>query len=222
MATFPEPPDRRALVERVFAQGNFNLQTKQGCGEFTEACLVALDAADPGEWKHLKKSGGQNQWKGHAVDGGVHAPTGYFVDMIGSSESPDAEPTWHLDRVKETGGGPRYKGRTDLFLPAKLDGGAPQDPPTEDEDDELLMRIATLEGRIVALEQDVAAKGAVIMSLEQRAVGFASELQALRDRVQQLEDRPAPEPALPELVAEGSTGSMWGHRHTVRLNVSRK
>lgn len=129
MPTFPEPPNRKSVVETVYARGGFDITTHDGCGRLVEAVLPELDALDPGEWFHLKKSPGQNRYNGHAVDGGVHGPTGYFIDFIGSSASPNAKIAWSLDRKSD--GGPRYKGRTDLFLPARLDGSptpVPQPP----------------------------------------------------------------------------------------------
>src|SRR5262245_8405129 len=62
----PEPPppekpswnpelDPRALIQAVYEQGDFDLATKQGCGEYTEACCRELFTQQSPLWAHIKK-----------------------------------------------------------------------------------------------------------------------------------------------------------------------
>jgi hypothetical protein len=69
-----------------------DLTTKEGCGRFTEACCAALHAVNP-LWGHIKKSGAQNQFNGHAVDAiQLLAGEGNGIfDIIFDSESPSAK-----------------------------------------------------------------------------------------------------------------------------------
>jgi len=106
----PEPPaperptwnpdlDPRALIQAVYEQGEFDLATKQGCGEYTEACCRELFAQQSPLWAHIKKTGAQNQWNGHAVDAvqllaKAGATDAGIYDIIWSTESPEAEPAW--------------------------------------------------------------------------------------------------------------------------------
>jgi len=108
LAVEPPPPERptwnpdldpRALIQAVYEQGDFDLATKQGCGEYTEACCRELFAQQSPLWSHVKKTGAQNQWNGHAVDAvQLLAKAGStdagIYDIIWSCESPEAEPAW--------------------------------------------------------------------------------------------------------------------------------
>lgn len=102
----PEPPpvdpnaDPLAIITAVYEQGDFDLETKDGNGQFTEAACTALHEQHSPHWGHIAKSGAQNQYNGHAVDAimtlypiGETAAGGY--DIILNSVSPDAEPTFH-------------------------------------------------------------------------------------------------------------------------------
>lgn len=112
-AVEPEPPPvfpyptgtPEEIIVQVYDQGDHDLETKQGCGEFVEDCCDALHASDP-MWGHIKKTGAQNQWNGHAVDALMLAAgeaCGIY-DIIHDSESPNATPSY------------TYKGAPDLSL----------------------------------------------------------------------------------------------------------
>lgn len=94
----PEPnADPFTLIRGVYATGKHELLTKAGCGKFTEACCVELHNRHSLKWGHLRKSGAQNQYNGHAVDAvQLLVDVGDFkagiYDIIISSESPDAKP----------------------------------------------------------------------------------------------------------------------------------
>jgi hypothetical protein len=97
--TPPPPPrpltesnDPETIINAIFASRAHNLATKEGCGRFTEACCAALHAVNP-KWGHIKKTGAQNQFNGHAVDAIQlleGAGNGIF-DIIFDSESPNAK-----------------------------------------------------------------------------------------------------------------------------------
>lgn len=90
------------IIQGVFAIGKYNLGTKEGCGQFTEACVVALHEANSNQWGNIRKIPPQNNYNGHAVDAimlltGSLVPAGTFTkagiyDIIQSSESPEAKP----------------------------------------------------------------------------------------------------------------------------------
>src|SRR5262245_21823181 len=96
----PDPnADPQAIIQSVWATGQHELQTKEGCGRFTEACCTELHRRQSLQWGHISKSGAQNQWNGHAVDavmllakaGGTDAG---IYDIIHDSESPNASPNF--------------------------------------------------------------------------------------------------------------------------------
>ncbi len=100
----PQPPNPPVpgqtplqIVLATYATGGFDLSTKTGCGKFTEACCTNLHVQNSQQWGHIKKSGAQNQFNGHAVDAimllldsGPQAAGIY--DLIVDSESPNARP----------------------------------------------------------------------------------------------------------------------------------
>lgn len=201
-----EPPNRRSIVDEVFATGRYELVTKAGNGCFTEEVAFRLAQREPGQWFHLKKSGGQNQWNGHAVDAVLHE-SGYAVDIIAFSESTDARPAWSVDKKED--GSPRYADRPDLRIVPTTGcqgTGQPEPPPDNGHPDE----IDELKARVGALEATASSQSVLIR--EQIAV-----LASLRERVQALEDAPAPE--WPPLVAEGRIGRSWGHAHPITITV---
>ena len=101
----PTPPPRDPdlapfeTCQAVYAQGDFDLSTKEGCGLYTEACCTALNEQQSPLWGHIRKTPAQNQWNGHAIDAiqllakAGHTDAGIY-DIIWSTESPDAEPAW--------------------------------------------------------------------------------------------------------------------------------
>jgi hypothetical protein len=97
----PNPSnDPRAIIDRVYATGSFDLATHDGCGQFTEACGAALHDRHSPQWGHIKKNPGQNQYNGHAVDalylrGGVGETEAGVYDIIHDSVSPNASPSFN-------------------------------------------------------------------------------------------------------------------------------
>lgn len=99
----PPPPVRRdptkdplAIINEIFATGLHSLASKEGCGRFTEACCAALHEINP-MWGHIRKTGAQNQFNGHAVDA-LQLLTGEgngIFDIILDSESPNAKPSFN-------------------------------------------------------------------------------------------------------------------------------
>lgn len=93
-------PDFSADVAALFATDAFNLSTKDGCGIFTDAVARLLKSKDA-RFGHLKKNPGQNQYDGHAVDAVLYLSDtpgqSVAVDIIFSSETPEAKPSWGLD-----------------------------------------------------------------------------------------------------------------------------
>jgi hypothetical protein len=109
----PKPPvnpdlDPAALCEAVYAQGDYDLATKEGCGRYTEACCTALHDQQSAWWGHIRKDAAQNQFNGHAVDAlmlmtqaGGTAPGIY--DIIWSTESLEAAPAWSYKGPPDAG-----------------------------------------------------------------------------------------------------------------------
>lgn len=96
----PEPPDPESaddpegIINEIYAEGDHDLSTHEGCGEFTEDCCQALHEQDSDLWGHIKKQPGQNQYNGHAVDA-VYLLAGEgagVYDIIHDSVSPNATP----------------------------------------------------------------------------------------------------------------------------------
>lgn len=86
------------IVNQVYAQGGFDLRTKEGCGLFTEAVVRTLRIHDT-NWGHLRKSDSQNHvtdrdGNKHAVDALMYRADGHIFDIIISSESTAATPAW--------------------------------------------------------------------------------------------------------------------------------
>jgi hypothetical protein len=94
----PDPTTPLGIIKQVYATGLYDLRTKEGCGKFTEACCTALHEKLSASYGHLRKSGAQNQYNGHAVDALQRLvpmlESGVF-DIIQSSESPEAKPAYN-------------------------------------------------------------------------------------------------------------------------------
>jgi hypothetical protein len=88
------------IIQAVYATGLHDLSTVFGCGLFTEACATALHDGHAKAWGHIRKSPGQHQFNGHAVDAvmlGIPrtgADAGIY-DIITNSASPDAQPAFN-------------------------------------------------------------------------------------------------------------------------------
>lgn len=95
----PEPPPFSGtpaeIIEQVWATGQYELETKEGCGTFTEGVCLALYRCNSPAWGHIRKSGAQNQWNGHAVDAVqcLAGPDLGIWDVIHDSESENATPS---------------------------------------------------------------------------------------------------------------------------------
>lgn len=94
----PQPPTYSGsayeIVQQVYEKTNPNLATKEGCGKFTEDVCTALHDFNSQWWGHIKKTGAQNQYNGHAVDA-IMLATGEGAggyDIIQNSVSPEASP----------------------------------------------------------------------------------------------------------------------------------
>ena len=89
------------IINAVYATGLYNLATKDGCGKFTEACCKELHEKNSSFWGHVKKSGAQNQYNGHAVDAVMllfassDTRPGIY-DIITDSESSNAKPAFNF------------------------------------------------------------------------------------------------------------------------------
>lgn len=88
------------IIRRVYAEGDFDLSTKDGCGQFTEACCTALHNERSATYGHIRKFGAQNQYNGHSVDSvqslkkdGPYPAAIY--DIILNAEVPEAEPAFN-------------------------------------------------------------------------------------------------------------------------------
>lgn len=104
----PEPPHIDTplqAIKEIYNTGRFDLSTKEGCGRFTEECCDQLHSLFSKQYGHLRKTGAQNQYNGHAVDAlnlladhvnhnGTLTPAGVY-DIIVSSESADAKPAFN-------------------------------------------------------------------------------------------------------------------------------
>lgn len=106
----PEPPPAqiktpRQAIDEIYATGLYDLKTKEGCGRFTEECCNQLHSLFSRQYGHVRKSGAQNQFNGHAVDAinllqdhanhdGSTTRSGVY-DIIISTESPEARPSFN-------------------------------------------------------------------------------------------------------------------------------
>lgn len=104
----PEPePIKTPLqaIETIYNTGLYDLRTKEGCGRFTEECCDQLHSLFSKKYGHVRKSGAQNQYNGHAVDA-INLLTDHVnhdntlteagvYDIIVSSESEEARPAFN-------------------------------------------------------------------------------------------------------------------------------
>lgn len=85
------------IINNVYATGQYNLRTHDGCGLFTEACCTSIHVSLDDNCGHIKKTGAQNQFNGHAVDAIQFRAGEYYGvwDIITSSVSADAKPAFN-------------------------------------------------------------------------------------------------------------------------------
>jgi hypothetical protein len=98
------PSDPKGIIDLVYKIGKHDLSTKEGCGKFTEDCCKSLHDHHSKYWGHIRKSGAQNQFNGHAVDAVMllsdsnitdNTEAGVY-DLIIDSESPNAKPSFNF------------------------------------------------------------------------------------------------------------------------------
>lgn len=97
----PFPMEPETIIKAIHSTGNYDLSTKEGCGKYTEACVIALHMGHSSVWGHIRKFGAQNQWNGHAVDAimllnGVGDTKAGIYDIIFNSESSGAKPSFQF------------------------------------------------------------------------------------------------------------------------------
>jgi hypothetical protein len=195
----------KQFVQRIYDNGDYDLTTKAGCGDFTRDVAEKLYEEDPNFGELLKSSGRTHVvdrlGRRVAVDAGLYKATGQSVDVIGSSASPNAKPAWTVDK-------PRYKDK-DWAKPAGAGVSGPDpdpvEPPSTDKDiDRLEKQIATLEVAllrnteiITTIDHDLAVTHAYAQGLETRIAALESAKLTLR--------------------AKGTTGRAYGHAHDVEI-----
>lgn len=101
----PIPPSLsktpQELINKIHKSGQYDLSTKEGCGQFTERCVNELHTTFSPSYGHIKKLPAQNQYNGHAVDAlnllnghanldGTTTQEGVY-DIIFNSESHDPD-----------------------------------------------------------------------------------------------------------------------------------
>jgi hypothetical protein len=155
-------PSFRHIVEQVQAANQFKLHTLNGCGELTRASAVPIHKVDK-RFVMLKKKASRT----HVVDskGRLHgadvllfveSPSkAIAIDIIGSSNSPDAKVAWTPERDKTK------PGNQFIYRYTAADGFAPDyevapEPEPEPEPEEptvgLAEQVAELRARVASWE----------------------------------------------------------------------
>ncbi len=107
------PPNELKDLHATFwsnFSNQFDLKTNEGCGKYTEAWVIYARNHGWSKVGHLKKSGSQTQYNGHANDAFLYNepdPTLLrAVDIIGNAEStdPNRPPSigWIIDEPRYT------------------------------------------------------------------------------------------------------------------------
>jgi hypothetical protein len=99
--THPDPnKDPFKIIVDTYNPTIHDLTTHDGCGKFTEDCCKALHEQHNITWGHVRKSGAQEQYNGHAIDAiqilmaVTNTPAGTY-DIVQSSQSPSAKPSFN-------------------------------------------------------------------------------------------------------------------------------
>lgn len=85
------------IINAVYLNGAYDLSTKEGCGKLVEDSVITLHKIHSPSWGHVKKSGAQNQYNGHAVDAihllndALDGTKNGIYDIIYDSESLNAK-----------------------------------------------------------------------------------------------------------------------------------
>jgi hypothetical protein len=162
--------------------------------------LLVLSELPPAEKAGLVKAppGGENVafYQGIPVRvNRVIYPDGQIVKILTNSGPGGLNgPAWNMDDV-----------RPDLYVPVTSDPPPPPPPPP----------VVNLEPRVAALETLFASLEGALNTTQQALTGVTK-------RVDTIEHAPPPVIELPALVAKGNTNRVWGHAHTVELDVTKK
>jgi hypothetical protein len=195
------PPNGRAVVDRVARETGTLIQTDSTA--FTDTVCSALAATD-GQWgRKVRRKGDWSSRNGDALAYrlGTEAEKA-LVDIVASSDSPDARPAWQVYPGPNAGNG--YW----MACPA-----APKPPgtptiPNPPADGALLARIAALESRVRAHETELGTQAAALAEATERLLAVAA-------RVAVLESSGLPGIECIDVVV--ATSRDWGHGH--RLTV---
>jgi hypothetical protein len=143
-------PKLKHIVEQVYREGTYTLESLEGCGQFTRDCAVKLYEEDP-RFVMLKKSAGRThvvdaKGRRHGADAVLFLDQGKgtSVDIVGKSRTPEAVPAWTPDSKA------RYT-VADGFVPDYRSVPTPVPNPGDD-----LPNSGDHEARIAALEAFVA------------------------------------------------------------------
>jgi hypothetical protein len=164
-----------------------------------------LNLTDAGKWGRLLKTNRGNTIPHDII---VWKDTDEHFDVFtGTSDPEDTKARWGPNAPRE--------GWTWISVEDVDDVPAPpaDPPPVPPADDALARRVALLEATVLA-------QAGSITALRNNLVDVLEALMAVTRRLENL-DVPAPPFELPPLVAEGTTGRVFGHGHPVRLTVRR-
>jgi hypothetical protein len=199
-------PNYKAIVQKIYDIGTYDLTTKEGCSLFTRDVAAHLYGFDANFGELLKSAGRTHAidplGRRVAVDAILYRPTGQAVDVIGSSASPKAKPSWTVDQ-------PRYTDK-DWAIPARAGGGTgtteppapppPPPPPATDPEVDTLKEVVS----------------AIIRAIED----LSKDLSNVRVAIAALDERLATEETKKlTLTATGSTGRMFGHAHPITITL---
>jgi hypothetical protein len=96
----PDPTTPQAIIANVYATQAYDLSTKQGCGMFIEEVCAQCHTKLSAQYGHIRKTGAQNNYNGHAVDAfqllirDNETKAGIY-DCIIDSESVNARPAFN-------------------------------------------------------------------------------------------------------------------------------
>ena len=145
-------PKLKAIIERVYRDGTYDLSTLEGCGAFTRACAGPVHEADS-RIVMLKKPAGRthvtdSKGRRHAADALLFLENGKgtSIDIIGKSRTAEAKPSWTPDSQV------RY-GAADGFVPDYADAPPPEPPDVEPPDPfDIPARVTAIERKLAALK----------------------------------------------------------------------
>lgn len=207
MPTFENHID---VVERERAKYGASIGDAEG---FAITNAVALDPAVKAEgWGLTKAPAGGHGYvvngQNYRVDKLCH-PQGFINDILGSSGLGLFTPQWSPSA--DANGNPSN------WAPAIGDVPPPPPPPPPSDD------LAQVKASIAAISGRVDSMQAQLVGIRAELLTAAEGFRALADRISAIENHPAPIPKLRIVTAadapELSTGSRFGHSHSIRLKV---